>query len=62
MSQGLRVLVFQGERAAEIGFVNAAYPLADLKREVMALAWEIASKDPDALIACTRTATASRSK
>ena len=43
---------FQGDRAAEIGFINAAYPLADLKREVMALAREIASKDPDALTAC----------
>ncbi|MGA6965962.1 MAG: p-hydroxycinnamoyl CoA hydratase/lyase [Xanthobacteraceae bacterium] len=43
---------FQGEHAAEIGLVNAAYPLADLKREVMALAREIASKDPDALTAC----------
>src|SRR6202045_4522835 len=38
---------FHGEHAAEIGLVNAAYPLADLKREVMALAREIASKDPD---------------
>lgn len=43
---------FQGEHAAEIGLVNAAYPLADLKREVMAFAREIASKDPDALTAC----------
>ena len=43
---------FKGDRAAEIGFVNAAYPLADLKKEVMALAKEIASKDPDALTAC----------
>ena len=42
---------FNGDRAAEIGFVNAAYPLADLKKEVMALAQEIASKDPDALAA-----------
>src|SRR3979490_323124 len=32
---------FHGEHAAEIGLVNAAYPLADLKREVMALAREI---------------------
>lgn len=43
---------FKGDRAAEIGFVNAAYPLADLKKEVMALAAEIATKDPDALTAC----------
>jgi trans-feruloyl-CoA hydratase/vanillin synthase len=43
---------FKGDRAAEIGFVNAAYPLADLKKEVMDLAKEIASKDPDALAAC----------
>lgn len=43
---------FQGDRAAEIGFVNAAYPLADLKKETMAVAQEIAAKDPDALAAC----------
>jgi feruloyl-CoA hydratase/lyase len=43
---------FKGDRAAEIGFVNAAYPLVELKKEVMALAQEIASKDPDALAAC----------
>ena len=43
---------FKGDRAAEIGFVNAAYPIADLRREVMALAEEIAQKDPDALQAC----------
>jgi trans-feruloyl-CoA hydratase/vanillin synthase len=43
---------FKGDRAAEIGFVNAAYPLIDLKREVIALAQEIAQKDPDALSAC----------
>ena len=43
---------FKGDRAAEIGLVNAAYPLAELKKEVMALAAEIASKDPDALAAC----------
>jgi trans-feruloyl-CoA hydratase/vanillin synthase len=43
---------FKGDRAAEIGFVNAAYPLADLRKEVMAVATEIASKDPDALSAC----------
>jgi trans-feruloyl-CoA hydratase/vanillin synthase len=43
---------FKGDRAAEIGFVNAAYPLADLRKEVMAVAHEIAQKDPDALQAC----------
>ena len=43
---------FKGDRAAEIGLVNAAYPLVNLKREVMALAEEIAQKDPDALTAC----------
>jgi trans-feruloyl-CoA hydratase/vanillin synthase len=43
---------FNGDRAAEIGFVNAAYPAADLRREVMAIAHEIAQKDPDALQAC----------
>jgi len=43
---------FNGDRAAEIGFVNAAYPLADLRKEVMAVANEIAQKDPDALQAC----------
>jgi feruloyl-CoA hydratase/lyase len=43
---------FKGDRAAEIGFVNDAYPLSDLKKEVTALAEEIAQKDPDALAAC----------
>jgi trans-feruloyl-CoA hydratase/vanillin synthase len=43
---------FKGDRAAEIGFVNAAYPLAGLRNEVMELATEIAAKDPDALTAC----------
>ena len=43
---------FGGERAAEIGLVNAAYPLSDLKKEVMAVAREIAQKDADALTAC----------
>jgi trans-feruloyl-CoA hydratase/vanillin synthase len=43
---------FKGDRAAEIGFVNAAYPLADLKKEVMELAKELTQKDPDALTAC----------
>ena len=43
---------FKGDRAAEIGLVNAAYPAAELKKEVMSLAQEIAQKDPDALAAC----------
>lgn len=43
---------FAGARAAEIGFVNAAYPLGDLRRQVLELAREIAQKDPDALTAC----------
>jgi feruloyl-CoA hydratase/lyase len=43
---------FKGDRAAEIGFVNASYPLAELTKEVRALAAEIATKDPDALTAC----------
>lgn len=49
---GMTGRTFDGERAAAIGFVNAAYPLADLKRQVTELAKEIASKDPDALTAC----------
>jgi trans-feruloyl-CoA hydratase/vanillin synthase len=43
---------FDGDRAADIGFVNASYPLAELRKEVMAIAQEIAQKDPDALQAC----------
>jgi feruloyl-CoA hydratase/lyase len=43
---------FNGDRAAEIGFVNAAYPSSDLEKEVLTLAREIAEKDPDALTAC----------
>jgi trans-feruloyl-CoA hydratase/vanillin synthase len=43
---------FGGDRATEIGFVNAAYPRNELKKEVMAVAQEIAQKDPDALAAC----------
>lgn len=41
-----------GNGGTEIGLINAAYPLADLKGEVIALARGIASKDPDALTAC----------
>ncbi len=43
---------FGGDRAAEIGFVNAAHPLSVLKKETMAIAEELAQKDPDALAAC----------
>jgi len=42
---------FKGDRAAKIGLVNAAFPLAELKKEVAAVAQELASKDPDALTA-----------
>jgi len=40
---------FDGRKAAEMGFVNAAYPLVDLERETMNWARKIAAKDPDAL-------------
>ncbi len=40
---------FDGKKAAEIGFVNYSVPLAQLEAETMALAKEIASKDPHAL-------------
>lgn len=40
---------FDGKRAAEIGFVNYAVPLGRLKEETMALARNLASKDPIAL-------------
>jgi feruloyl-CoA hydratase/lyase len=43
---------FGGQRAAEIGLINASYPLAELKKETMAIAQELAAKDPDALSAC----------
>jgi len=43
---------FGGDRAAEIGFVNAAYPLSELREQVLAIAREIAEKDADALAAC----------
>jgi trans-feruloyl-CoA hydratase/vanillin synthase len=44
--------IFGGDKAAEIGFINDAFPAADLRREVMAIAQELAQKDPDALQAC----------
>jgi feruloyl-CoA hydratase/lyase len=40
---------FKGAEAARIGFVNAAVPLARLEEETMALARELAAKDPHAL-------------
>ena len=40
---------FDGKKAAEIGFVNYSVPLAQLETETMALAKEIAAKDPAAL-------------
>lgn len=40
---------FTGKTAAEIGLVNLAFPAADLRRETLAVAHEIAAKDPAAL-------------
>ncbi len=40
---------FDGKKAAEMGFVNFSVPRAELERETMALAREIAGKDPAAL-------------
>ena len=40
---------FNGKEAARIGFVNFSVPLADLEKETMALARDIAGKDPAAL-------------
>ncbi len=40
---------FTGRTAAEIGFVNFAFPAAMLRAETMAAAREIAAKDPSAL-------------
>jgi len=40
---------FDGKKAAEIGFVNYSVPLAQLEAETMAVAKEIAGKDPAAL-------------
>jgi feruloyl-CoA hydratase/lyase len=40
---------FDGKKAAEIGFVNFSVPLAKLEAETMAIAKEIATKDPHAL-------------
>lgn len=43
---------FDGRRAADINLVNFAVPLAQLEKETMALAQEIAAKDAAALRAC----------
>jgi len=40
---------FDGKKAAEMGFVNFSVPRAKLEAETMALAKELASKDPAAL-------------
>ena len=40
-----------GKIAADIGFINYAVPRAELCENVMALAHEIAAKDPSALLA-----------
>jgi len=43
---------FNGRTAAEIGFVNFSCPLRELEAQTLALAREIAGKDPAALRAC----------
>lgn len=43
---------FDGRKAAEIGFVNFSAPRERLEAETLALATEIAGKDPVALRAC----------
>jgi len=43
---------FDGRAAAQMGFVNFSVPLAKLEAETMALATEIAAKDPAALKGC----------
>jgi trans-feruloyl-CoA hydratase/vanillin synthase len=52
MFYGMTGRTFDGRKAAEIGFVNFSVPRAELERETMALAREIAGKDPHALKAC----------
>ena len=46
---GMTGRTFDGKKAAEIGFVNFSVPLVRLEAETMALASEIAGKDPVAL-------------
>lgn len=48
---GLTGRPFDGKRAAEIGFINYAVPLAGLRDDVMALARELAAKNPAAATA-----------
>src|SRR5687768_12986912 len=43
---------FDGKKAAEMKFVNYSVPLAQLERETMTVAKELASKDPAALKGC----------
>src|SRR5215475_4311648 len=40
---------FDGKTAADIGFVNLAFPAAQLREETLKIAREIAGKDPSAL-------------
>ena len=46
---GLTGHPFDGRKAAEIGWINVAVPLAELEAFTMKIAKELASKDPDAL-------------
>ena len=46
---------FDGREAENIGFVNKAFPAAELEAETMAIAREIAGKDPTALKATKDT-------
>jgi trans-feruloyl-CoA hydratase/vanillin synthase len=46
---GLLGRPFDGKQAAEIGFVNVAFPRAKLREETIAVARELAAKDPHAL-------------
>src|SRR5258706_13603994 len=43
---------FDGKKAAEMKFVNYSVPLARLEAETMAVARELATKDPAALRGC----------
>jgi feruloyl-CoA hydratase/lyase len=46
---------FDGKKAEEIGFVNLAVPLADLRAQTLEIAKEIAAKDASALRAAKET-------
>ena len=50
---------FDGKKAAEMGLVNEAVPLAKLKERVTALANVLLQKNPAALRACKQAASAS---